>query len=108
MLGNWKDNQYWINWRIKHVFLGGIDTANARNGFNNWLTNADKTTVEGALIIADPARAAIDKESLPPSTATPSWIMDWQRAEQASTNAASSPGSLAGHIQLPKTSLERK
>ena len=58
-------------------------------------------TLPGALTVLFPTRAAILSESLPPSIAIPREFIVSHMALQASTMVAPSPGSLAGHIQLP-------
>ena len=61
----------------------------------------DTTSVPGAFTISSPTFAAIDSESLPPSTAMPSSSIAWPIASQQSYIAAPSPSSLLAHIQLP-------
>ena len=61
----------------------------------------DTTSVPGAFTSSLPTFAAIDSESLPPSTATPSSIIALPIASQQSYIAAPSPSSLLAHIQLP-------
>ena len=62
---------------------------------------SEMTSEPGALTISPSgARAAMDSESLPPSTATPVAAMKAPMAAHASYSAAPSCGSLAAHIQL--------
>ena len=56
--------------------------------------------VPGALTVSLSVLAAIDNESLPPSTPTPSVTIKSTIASHASHMAAPSPGSLAAHIQF--------
>lgn len=57
--------------------------------------------IPGARTVSEPTRAAMLRESLPPSTATPKAAITATIAAQASARAAPSPGSLAAHIQFP-------
>lgn len=57
--------------------------------------------VPGDFTVWLPTLAAMLNESLPPSTAIPRSFMMSHMAEHASSKALPSPGSLAGHIQLP-------
>lgn len=68
-----------------------------------WLQSCThaRTSIPGALTVSPPTRAAMLRESLPPSTATPSCPMTWHMAWHASHRLAPSPGSLAAHIQFP-------
>lgn len=61
----------------------------------------DSQSLPGARTVSEPTRAAMLRESLPPSTATPKAAITATIASQASARAAPSPGSLAAHIQFP-------
>mmetsp|Transcript_118 Transcript_118/g.476 ORF Transcript_118/g.476 Transcript_118/m.476 type:complete len:317 (-) Transcript_118:1563-2513(-) len=62
---------------------------------------AVRTSAPGPLtVLPDASGAAMDKESLPPSTATWTSISASHMAEHAAYIFAPSPGSLAAHIQL--------
>ena len=61
----------------------------------------EMTSEPGDLTVSWPTLAAMLRESFPPSTAMPSDAITSHMAAQASYKVAPSPGSLAGHIQLP-------
>mmetsp|Transcript_19636 Transcript_19636/g.66816 ORF Transcript_19636/g.66816 Transcript_19636/m.66816 type:complete len:395 (+) Transcript_19636:731-1915(+) len=87
-----------MSWPRPGSFRSGVTVA----VISGHVTYALSTSVPGPFTFSPSgAAAAMDMESLPPSMATPSSIMESQRHLTASTRPPPSPGSFGAHIQLP-------